>query len=129
MNGKKTVLLIDDDLQLVETAKKLLENAGFEVLTRNSGFDSTNFAARHNPDLVLLDINMPFLSGDRLFDIFQSHRAVKEIPVVFFSSNDENSLRKLVRETGALGYISKSEMGMSFAAKVAFYLERSQRSA
>jgi DNA-binding NarL/FixJ family response regulator len=95
-------------------------------MTRDSGFDSTNFVARLQPDLVLLDINMPFLSGDRLFEIFRGHRLVKDVPIVFFSSNDENALRRMVRETGALGYIPKSEMGMSFATKVAGFIERSK---
>ena len=123
---KRKIVLIDDDLQILSTAKSLLELSGFEVFTRNSGFDSTNFIGKHRPDLVLLDINMPFLSGDRLQQIFQAYRSTSDIPIVFFSSNDENSMRVLVKRTGAAGYISKSDMGNDFAAKVARFLPESQ---
>ncbi|PWT94436.1 MAG: response regulator [Acidobacteria bacterium] len=124
---KKSIVLIDDDLQILQTARKLLEQEGFEVHTRNSGFESTNFIAKQNPDLVLLDVNMPFLSGDCLAEIFKTNPQVKGIPIVLFSSNDENTLRKMVMETGALGYISKSEMGAAFAQKVTEFIRRAPR--
>ncbi|MEW6777004.1 MAG: response regulator [Bdellovibrionota bacterium] len=120
----RKVLLVDDDPDLLRTSKELLERKGFHVVVYDRAFNSSNFIASERPDLVLLDVNMPFLSGDRLFSLFQKDQVLRKIPVVFFSSNDENSLRALVRETGALGYICKSEMGGDFPKKVAKFLEQ-----
>ncbi len=87
-------------------------------------FNATNTIARVQPDLVLMDVNMPFLSGGQLFELFGRHRAVRHVPVVFFSSTDEQSLRTLVRESGALGYIMKSEMGADLVGQLRKLHER-----
>jgi CheY-like chemotaxis protein len=73
------------------------------------------------PDLVLLDINMPGLSGERLSAIILSKENIKDIPVVFYSSNDEDSLRRVVFERNAKGYICKGSI-FDLKKKVASYL-------
>src|SRR5262249_48633163 len=97
------VLLIDDDPHMLTTAGRLLEQHGVEVALHEGAFNATNAIARVQPDLVLLDINMPALSGDQLVPLLSRHRNARYVPIVFFSSNDEHSLRAMVRETGALG--------------------------
>ncbi len=111
MSGKKhRIVIIDDDVDLLATASRLLELEGFEVVTHRRAFNSTNLVAQLRPDLVLLDVNMPFLSGDNLFRLFKEDSRLAGVPVVFFSSNDEGSLRRMVQEMGAKGYITKSEL-------------------
>ena len=126
MTAKK-ILIIDDDKRTLEMAAKLLEPRGFAVVTYGGKFDRLNFVVRNKPDLVLLGVNMPFLAGDELFKLFADHPSLKDIPVAYFSSNDEASLRLMVIQTGAAGYISKSEMGADFAGKVARILDRVER--
>lgn len=125
----KRVLILDDDARILETAAELLRRGGFEVITYKEEFNRLNFVAEAGPDLVLLDVNMPFLPGDELFGLFQDYPALRDIPVFFFSSNDERDLRRLVLQTGAAGYVSKSELGLNFSAKIARLLERPHKSA
>lgn len=120
------ILVIDDDPQALDTARLLLLQSGFEVVTYSGHFNRLNFVLEHSPDLVLLDVNMPFLSGDELLRLFKDSPELRRIPVVFFSSNDEMSLRVMVARCGALGYIPKSEMAGDFGTKVRRYVERAR---
>jgi DNA-binding response OmpR family regulator len=129
MNVSKTVVIIDDDVLVLETARRLLERDGLRVFVYSEGHDATNFAARHQPDLVLMDVNMPFLSGDSMATLFKRHEQLSAVPLVLFSSNEEGSLRRMAREIGANGYICKSEMGAGFSARILGLLEQRARPA
>ncbi|HEY0466101.1 MAG TPA: response regulator [Polyangiaceae bacterium] len=129
MNAKasKTIVIIDDDVLVLETARRLLERDGLRVFVYSEGYDATNFAARHQPDLVLMDVNMPFLSGDSLATLFKRHEQLQRVPLVLFSSNEEGALRRMARDIGASGYICKSEMGSGFSARILGLLEQRTR--
>ncbi len=122
------ILLVDDDPLILDTARRLLEHDGFDIIVYAEGFNATNFAARALPDLILMDVNMPFLSGDHLVGLFRRHPALTDVPVVLFSSNEESELRRMARTVGALGFISKSEMAHGFAQKVQRFLLQHRRS-
>ncbi len=122
MESLKKILIIDDDLVILETARRLLERDGLEVVVYSEGFNATNFALRHQPDLVLMDVNMPFLSGDNLAALFKRHNELSAVPLVLFSSNEEGALRRMALEIGAAGYISKSEMGTGFSRRILGFL-------
>ena len=123
MNDSKTIVIIDDDVLVLETARRLLEREGFRVFVYSEGYDATNFAARHRPDLVLMDVNMPFLSGDTMAGLFKRHDQLSLVPLVLFSSNEEGALRRMARDIGAAGYICKSEMGSGFSARISGLLD------
>jgi len=108
INAQKKILIIDDDQRHLMTASEILEEEGHQVITHNLAFGATNLIKHHKPDLVLLDINMPALSGDRLMSVMRDE--IRGVPVVFYSSNDEDSLRRLVTECGADGYICKGSI-------------------
>ena len=126
MKAKK-ILIIDDDDRHLLTAKELLEEEGYLVMTHNLGFGSTNIIKAVRPDRVLLDVNMPALSGDKLAAVISGQEATRNIPIVFYSSNDEDSLRRSVRETRVAGYICKGNI-LDLKNKVAHYLEQSGNS-
>lgn len=121
-SDKKMVLIIDDDVKHLLTAKGLLENMGYEVRIHHFAFGATNAVRETKPDLVLLDMNMPGLSGERLSKLLLSNGKTKDIPIVFYSSNDEDNLRKAVVEYGVKGYIAKGDI-FELRKKVASYLE------
>jgi CheY-like chemotaxis protein len=112
------ILLMDDDAELLETASQLLTQRGFEVVTHRDSLNRLNMVRLHQPDLVLMDVNMPFVPGDEIVKLLKADPDLCEIPILLFSSNDERSLRQTASECGAAGYISKSEMGWQFAAVV-----------
>ncbi|NOY38874.1 MAG: response regulator [Nitrospirae bacterium] len=122
----KRILVIDDDERHLVAAKGLLEDAGYEVITHNHWIGSTSAVMKLKPDLVLLDINMPALSGDRLSMLFRTNGSTRNVAVVFYSSNDEDSLRKLVLKCGVAGYICKGDV-FELRRKVGFYLDTACR--
>lgn len=107
---KKRILVIDDDERLLETTKGILEAEGFDVMTHCGSLGSTNLVKSAVPDMVMLDMNMPALSGETLAKVFRLNDKTKDIPVVFYSSNDEDTLRSAVAVHGAKGYICKGNL-------------------
>lgn len=110
MQEKKKVLVIDDEEMHLFTAKGLLESDRIDVITYRGSFGVTNFIKDNLPDLILLDINMPALSGENLVSIFKPYCAERGIPILFYSSNDEGTLRDLVSIHGVQGYICKGDI-------------------
>jgi CheY-like chemotaxis protein len=118
---KKRILIVDDDEKHLFTTRELLENEGYEVFIHSIGFGATNIIRNLQPDLILLDVNMPGLSGEKLSSLLKTNRDTKDIPIIFHSSNDEHSLRQAVAESGIQGYICKGDI-FSLRNQVAFYL-------
>lgn len=103
-----TVLVVDDSEVVLEVARTVLEDAGFKVFTQSRAHGSLNLIISEKPDLVLLDVNMPNLSGDVLARMCAKTAQITGTRVVFHSTLSEESLRKLVIECGAYGYLRKS---------------------
>ncbi len=118
-SGKK-ILVIDDDAKHLLTVKEILETEGHAIYTHNQPFGSTHLAKILKPDLILLDVNMPGLSGDTLSKLMRFHT---NAPIVFYSSNDEDSLRQMVRFHNVRGYICKGDT-YGLREKVADFLSR-----
>lgn len=110
MTRKKTVLIIDDDERHLLAARGVIEALGYAVEVHNSPFRSTEKALRLKPDLLLLDVNMPALPGDRLCQLLRSEPELGELPIYLYSSNDEDLLRQAVRDYRASGYICKGDV-------------------
>jgi CheY-like chemotaxis protein len=120
-HGNKTILVIDDDVNYLSATKELLETQGYNVETYPQPFGATALIKKLNPDLVLLDINMPALSGEKLARIIRTNTDTQKISVVFHSSNDEDSLRKAVVQYRVAGYICKGSI-FDLREKVAYFL-------
>ena len=101
------ILIIDDDRSHLDSTRGILEADGYDVVTHAQAFGSTNVVKESRPDLVLLDVNMPGLSGDRLAEIFQEQDWTRPPRIVLYSSNDEDMLRSTARRLKLDGYISK----------------------
>lgn len=122
MPKRKKIMVIDDDEQLLMITRELLEDAGYDVLTHRYGFGASSAVRASQPDLVLLDINMPALSGEKFAGIIQANEHTKHVSIVFYSSNDEDSLASSVAKYGVRGYICKGNI-VELRRKVAAYLE------
>lgn len=84
---KKTILIIDDEEDFCHFVKLNLEQTGnFEVLTANNGADGINMAQRYQPDLVLLDIIMPTMTGTQVAESLRNDKATKDIPIIFVTA-------------------------------------------
>ncbi len=100
-----------------------MEQEGYIVFTHKGSFGATNAVRDLQPDLILLDINMPALSGDSLSTLLLSNDNIKHIPILFYSSNDEDSLRESVYKFGVSGYICKGNI-FELKRKVDYFINR-----
>ncbi len=119
----KKIVIIDDDINHLLTTKSILEEEGYEVCIHQGPFGSTNTIREFEPDIILLDINMPGLSGEKLSQLLKENTSIKDIPIFFYSSNDEDSLRKAVRELKVNGYICKGDL-FKLKTKIADYFQK-----
>ena len=110
MQNKKKVLVIDDDELHLFTTKELLQNDRIEVSTHKNWLGATNRVKEYQPDMVLLDVNMPGLSGDKLAAILSLYCDTGCSSIFFHSSNDEDTLRELVKTCDVRGYICKGNI-------------------
>ena len=112
MPARPKILVVDDSDIALELAKIRLEEAGFDVETLNTpfGFSATLWAQQ--PDLVLLDVSMPALHGDRLLQVAHRSRGgaapKRRCPIVLYSDRPEEELSQIARSCGADGYVQKS---------------------
>ena len=120
------ILIVDDDPAHLDSTRGILEAEGYEVFTHAQPFGSTNAVAHLKPDLVLLDVNMPALPGDRLAQVFRANSNTRDVLLVLHSSNDEDHLRTTARRLGLDGYICKGSPS-SLRAKVAALLPKEIR--
>lgn len=111
------ILVVDDDASHLSLVERSLRLEGFEVTTATGAFGVSALVRRWQPDLVLLDVNIPALSGDRLLEVLRRH-APSETKLVLFSACDEAYLRRLAGEVSADGYISKSIASMDLAERI-----------
>lgn len=125
MNRGK-ILLIDDNEYDLRTTKEILEKAGYMVIQNSGWLGVTKSIKFLNPDLVLLDVNMPALSGDNLYDLISSYIKAKKIPVLFYSSIDETYLKKLKIMKGATDYIIKGDIFQLYK-KISLYIQKKQQ--
>jgi len=78
----KRVLIVEDEEAVRELEKFILENAGYEVMEARGGLEGLTKVEFRKPDLILLDLMMPDVSGGRMFDEMRHHPATKDIPIV-----------------------------------------------
>jgi DNA-binding response OmpR family regulator len=106
---KRKVLVVDDSPIVLEIVKERLENAGFDVTVRSEPLGSGQWIAENRPDFVILDVDMPALSGGGLATLLRRRAATRATRLVFHSSLAPEKLKALVRESGADGAIQKDK--------------------
>jgi CheY-like chemotaxis protein len=103
------ILIVDDDPTHLACARELLEAEGYEVEVHLTAFGATEKFIRTRPDLVLIDVNMPALSGEGLVSILRRRVHAAGVRVFLYSSNDEDALREASRRLEIDGWISKGD--------------------
>ncbi len=104
--GKK-ILIADDEPDILEIIQYNLSREGYQVMTARDGDDALMKAKTFQPDLIILDIMMPYKNGVEVCEILRKQPAFKETLIIFLTAlNDEGSQVKGL-ETGADDYISK----------------------
>jgi DNA-binding response OmpR family regulator len=100
----KVVLLVEDELKLRELLRSYLEREGLEVLSTGSGAEAVALAHRANPDLVLLDLGLPDVSGE---EVIREVRSFSDAPVLVLTAKSAEASRIESFELGADDYVTK----------------------
>ena len=109
MKEKPWVLILDDSDIVLETTAMALTEAGFEVVTANSLVEFDRLLTQGRPDIILTDINMPEITGDGVCGVLKQKHDTKDIPIILFSTMEEEELVHLAEKSGADGYVCKGE--------------------
>jgi putative two-component system response regulator len=107
-NEKKRILLVDDDEIQLTTAELFLKS-DYEIYKTGSGEEALKYLYNKEfvPSLIMLDIFMPNMNGWEVFNRIKAISYLKDIPIVFLTSMDEETEKKRAFQMGAAGFIIK----------------------
>ncbi len=114
---KKTIFLVEDELLLLNLLKQRLERAGFEVVTAKDGEEALNVLKSISPDLILLDIILPKVSGFEFMEQVRSDPAYKKTPILILSNLGQDNDIKKGETLGASGYLIKARLSIEEVVK------------
>ncbi len=120
------ILLVDDERAIVESLRYALEKEGYDVLEASDGSEALEVARTQTPDLVLLDIMLPGMSG---FEVCRILRKESAVPILMLSARADEPDRVVGLDLGADDYITKPFSVREVLARIRAALRRSQPAA
>lgn len=122
--SKATVLVIDDEKDLIELVRYNLERDGFDVMTAVDGRSGLQIATRHRPDLIVLDVMMPGMDGMEVCRQLRSDERTQRLPIIMLTARAAESDRIDGLEIGADDYVTKPFSPRELGARVRAILRR-----
>jgi DNA-binding response OmpR family regulator len=115
--GKK-IMIVDDDIELLQTLPTLLEPWGFKLTTLDDPRQFWDVLQAVTPDLLVLDIEMPHLSGIELCKVLRTHAYWCKLPVLFLSVHQDDNIHEEVFASGANDFVNKPVFAQQFAHRI-----------
>ena len=107
-SGKRKVLLVDDDVELVELMTKVLEEDGrFEVRVANNGFDAGMMVKEYRPDLIVLDVMLPDINGKEVCHRVRADSTLEDVRILCISGMIEDDKIQELKLSGADDFLHK----------------------
>ena len=119
----QTILVVDDEPEIVRLVRAYLEEAGYRVVTGADGQEALYVARREKPDLVVLDVLMPRMDG---LEFTRRIRRERDVPIIMLTARAEETDRIVGLELGADDYITKPFSPREVVARVRAVLRRTQ---
>ncbi len=101
----KTILICDDDEGIVDMLELLFEDTGFNIIPVTDSLQVFNIIEQQQPDLILLDLWMPVLSGDQVLKNLRKNPKTEELPVIVISASRDGE--KIAKDAGATDFMAK----------------------
>lgn len=117
--NNKTILVIDDDAMNREVMEAFLMAESYQVLLAHNGTEGLQLAKQHLPDLILLDVRMPDLSGYEVCAVLKQQPPTKTIPVMLVTGFDAPEERRLGMQAGADDFLTRPFNGDQLLQRVA----------
>ncbi len=119
----KKILVVDDSKTILHKASRVLEAAGYEVVTAEDGFEAISKVTDFQPDLMFVDIMMPKIDGYQTCSLVKNNKRYRETPVIMVSSKDGLFDRARGSIVGAEGHINKPFSDADLLGAVEQYTE------
>lgn len=87
----KTILVVDDEMEVANAVEAILEDEGYSVLVAGDGREAIEVMKEKVPDLVISDVMMPFFNGKQLLQHLRTHEKLKSTPIIFMSAANHES--------------------------------------
>lgn len=121
MTGRNTILVVEDDINLLETLRYNLKSEGYEVFTAPEGAAAIEVARREKPNLIILDVMLPGMSG---LDVCRILRKEMTVPILMLTARAEETDKVTGLEIGADDYVTKPFSLRELFARVKAMLRR-----
>lgn len=122
--NKTKILVVDDDLKTLELLQVLLTPWGLEIITLNHPEQFWSTWEKIHPDMLILDIEMPHMSGIELCKMIRSHDQGREVPILFLTVHSNVEIVNQVFSVGADDFVSKPIIISELVNRILNRLER-----
>lgn len=106
--GKKKILIVEDNVAFCKILRIRLEASGYDVSTAFDGLEALSMARRMRPDLILLDLMLPKMDGQKVCRLIKFDRSFREVPVVILTSRDLDEEAESAKQNGADAFLVKT---------------------
>jgi CheY-like chemotaxis protein len=117
-DGKKKILLVDDSNTALMIEKMLLSKASYEVITARDGHEAVQKALTERPDLILMDVVMPTMTGLQACRVLRSHDATRSTPIILVTTRGESATVEEGFASGCNDYVTKPINGLELLSKL-----------
>ncbi|MGD8427052.1 MAG: response regulator transcription factor [Balneolaceae bacterium] len=124
MADKQTILVVDDEEDLLDLIEYNLKKEGFDVLKAEDGKEGIEMAREHNPNLVLLDIMMPKMDGLEVVERMRDDKQLKHIPIIFLTARGDEKTEVEGLDKGGDDYITKPISTTKLISRIKAVLRR-----
>ncbi len=124
---KETILIVDDEEDIIELIKYNLKNEGYNILTAVSGEEAIKISKQARPDLMVLDLMLPGIDGLEVTRYLRNNGETKDMPIVMLTAKGEESDVVTGLELGANDYMSKPFSPRELTARIRAILRRRQQ--
>ena len=122
-SSKKKILIVDDHDDQRTILKSLLEKQGYKVVAASGSDEAIQLAQEENPNLILMDINMPGMRGDIAVLRIKSEPKTKQIPVIMLTAVSDVQEKILASQAGAIDYVTKPYKTEELLVKITAHLK------
>ena len=124
MPQQKTILVVDDEQDLLDLIEYNLKKEGFHVLKAEDGKEGIKMARKHMPDLILLDIMMPKMDGLEAVEVIRNDEELKRIPIIFLTARGDEKTEVEGLNKGGDDYITKPISTTKLISRIKAVLRR-----
>jgi type IV pilus assembly protein PilB len=123
-DGKGTILLVEDEEQLRRVMKDLLEREGYAIVEAADGVEALEQVDRHNPDVILLDLNLPGMDGYGVLQHLRSRPGTANVPVIVLTAKGDEDNEVRVLKMGADDFLTKPFRARALSARLESVISR-----